>query len=277
LCFVKKNIFPNTRKEATMAPKTFTEPATIPELKGKELPNNNEIKVKIVWRNVVLMAYLHMAALYGFYLLLTRAKWETAIFAYILYIFSGLGITAGSHRLWSHRSYKAKWPLRLLLALMQTMAFENDIYEWCRDHRVHHKYSETDADPHNAKRGFFFSHVGWLLCRKHPDVITKGKLVDLSDLWNDPIVRFQRKFYLPLVTIFCFIIPTYIPFWLWRENLWNSFFICALLRYAWTLNMTWFVINHRNSCFFIQLNPFITNSVITKHIVFTDCIDFFMK
>lgn len=65
--------------------------------------------------------------------------------------------------------------------------------EWARDHRVHHKYSETNADPHNARRGFFFSHVGWLLCRKHPDVSTKGKGVEITDLENDPLLKFQKE------------------------------------------------------------------------------------
>lgn len=65
--------------------------------------------------------------------------------------------------------------------------------EWARDHRVHHKFSETNADPHNAKRGFFFSHVGWLMCRKHPDVVQKGKGIDMSDLQNDKLLQFQRK------------------------------------------------------------------------------------
>lgn len=68
-----------------------------------------------------------------------------------------------------------------------------DIYFWVREHRAHHKFSETNADPHNAKRGFFFAHVGWLLCRKHPDVVEKGSKVDLSDLMADPVVRYQRK------------------------------------------------------------------------------------
>ena len=54
------------------------------------------------------------------------------------------------------------------------MALQNDIYEWCRDHRVHHKYSETNADPHNSRRGFFFAHMGWLMLKKHPDVREKG-------------------------------------------------------------------------------------------------------
>ncbi|KAK2115926.1 hypothetical protein P7K49_006552 [Saguinus oedipus] len=69
----------------------------------------------------------------------------------------------------------------------------NDIFEWSRDHRVHHKYSETDADPHNARRGFFFSHIGWLFVRKHRDVIEKGRKLDVTDLLADPVVRIQRK------------------------------------------------------------------------------------
>lgn len=59
---------------------------------------------------------------------------------------------------------------------------------------MHHKFSETDADPHNAKRGFFFCHVGWLLCRKHPEVKEKGKSIDLSDLKADPFIRFQKRY-----------------------------------------------------------------------------------
>ena len=73
---------------------------------------------------------------------------------------------------------------------------QNHIYEWARDHRVHHKYSETDADPHNATRGFFFSHVGWLLCKKHPEVKKKGVTIDCNDLLLDPIVRFQMRYFL---------------------------------------------------------------------------------
>lgn len=60
-------------------------------------------------------------------------------------------------------------------------------------HRVHHKFTETDADPHNARRGFFFSHIGWLMVRKHKDVFEKGATVDMSDLEKDPIVMFQKK------------------------------------------------------------------------------------
>lgn len=59
---------------------------------------------------------------------------------------------------------------------------------------MHHKFTDTDADPYNSRRGFFFSHIGWLLVRKHPDLITKGTTIDCSDLMQDPLVAFQKKY-----------------------------------------------------------------------------------
>ena len=55
-------------------------------------------------------------------------------------------------------------------------------------------YSDTIADPHNSTRGFFFSHIGWLMVRKHPAVIAAGKTVDMTDLEADPLVMFQKKY-----------------------------------------------------------------------------------
>lgn len=161
-----------------------------PPESGAEL--SKQPPMKIVWRNVIFMSALHLAALYGL-TLLPGAKFLTWLWIIFLHFFGGTGITAGAHRLWAHKSYKAKWPLRLLLSVMASTAAQNDVFEWARDHRVHHKFSETDADPHNAKRGFFFSHVGWLLVRKHPDVIAQGKKLDLSDLYADKICMFHRR------------------------------------------------------------------------------------
>jgi len=195
----------------------------------------------LVWRNILLFVYLHVASLYGAYLTFTSAMWKTVVCAYLLYIQGGLGVTMGSHRLWAHRAYKAKLPLKILLAFWQTLAFQNDIFEWARDHRVHHKFSETDADPHDARRGFLFSHVGWLCMKKHPKVIEKGKTIDVSDLRQDPVVTFQRKYYLPLVLFVCFFLPTWAPVYFWGETWWNAYFVCAMFRYCVTLNVTWLV------------------------------------
>jgi len=218
------------------------------ELKAQQVPDlhvpqacDKNHKPKIVWRNVAIFLYLHAAALYGAFLLLTSAKLLTIAFAIVMYWAGGLGITAGAHRLWAHKAYKANAPLKVILALFNTIAFQNHVIEWARDHRVHHKYTETDADPHNLNRGVFFAHVGWLLVRKHPDVIRKGKGIDMSDLENDPILAFQKKYYLILMPIFCFLLPTMIPMYLWNESLVNSWFVGTMFRYVFTLNMTWLV------------------------------------
>jgi len=201
---------------------------------------SNPFPIKIRWRNVALFALLHTGGLVGVYML-PSARLYTLIFAFTLYLLNMLGITAGAHRLWTHRSYHAKLPLRIFLGLCNSMANQNDIIEWCRDHRVHHKYSETNADPHNAKRGFFFAHMGWLLVRKHPDVKEKGKKLDISDLLADPVCAFQRKFFLPSMILLCFIMPTFVPWYFWGETVARSFYICAVFRYLFCLHVTWLV------------------------------------
>ncbi|XP_041691992.2 acyl-CoA desaturase [Coregonus clupeaformis] len=194
----------------------------------------------IVWKNITLMTLLHIAAVYGISLVPSAhvLTWAWSVFCFLI---SALGVTAGAHRLWSHRSYKASLPLRIFLATANSMAFQNDIFEWARDHRVHHKFSETDADPHNAIRGFFFSHIGWLLVRKHPDVIEKGKKLELSDLKADKVVMFQRKYYKMSVLLMCFAVPMFVPWCLWGESLWLGYFVPGLLRYTLVLNATWLV------------------------------------
>lgn len=148
--------------------------------------------------------------------------------------------TIGAHRLWSHRAYKANLGLRIFLAIFQTLSVENDIFEWCRDHRMHHKYTEKDGDPHNASRGFFFAHMGWLMCKKHSDIIKNGKKIDMTDLWNDPVVRFQRRFYIPLVIVLRIVLFTLIPVKLFNETIINAL-LANSLGYVLFLHHTWFV------------------------------------
>ncbi|XP_075974347.1 acyl-CoA Delta-9 desaturase-like [Anticarsia gemmatalis] len=200
-----------------------------------------ERKWHLVWHNVVFFTIMHIGSIYAIYLLFTDAKWLTLFFAYILYVCSTVGVTAGAHRLWSHKAYKAKLPMKIILLIFYTIAYQGSVHQWVRDHRVHHKYVDTDADPHNATRGFFFSHIGWLLLKKHPDILAKGKDIYLKDVQTDKLLRFQQKYYFPLVVVLCFVFPTYVPL-LWGENLWTAFYIAAVLRHTFTLHMT-FLIN----------------------------------
>jgi stearoyl-CoA desaturase (Delta-9 desaturase) len=106
---------------------------------------------------------------------------------------TALGTTVAAHRLFTHRTFKANEKFKILTVLMQTLAAQEPVLKWARDHRVHHKFTDTDADPHNTKRGFFFCHMGWLMCKKHPEVIKQGKKVDMSDLESDPLLQLQQK------------------------------------------------------------------------------------
>ncbi|KAF2899080.1 hypothetical protein ILUMI_07091, partial [Ignelater luminosus] len=115
------------------------------------------------------------------------------------------------------------------------------VYAWALDHRVHHKYSETDSDPHNAKRGFFFAHVGWLVLTPHPNVIARRDAVDMSDLEEDGIVMWHKKYYPILFFLFAICLPVGIPVYLWEETLWNSFWISFNTRFCITLNIAFCV------------------------------------
>jgi len=165
---------------------------------------------------------------------------ETFAFAVVLYILSGLGITAGVHRLWAHRSYKASLPLRFVLMIFNSMANQGTIVHWARDHRTHHLYSDTAADPHDANLGFWFSHVGWLITKKRPEVIAAGKEVNMSDIYADPAPMLQKKMDPFWNLLWCFGFPSFMAL-TWGDSMWNGFLLGGVLRYACLLNATWAV------------------------------------
>ncbi|KAF5281201.1 hypothetical protein FQA39_LY17841 [Lamprigera yunnana] len=196
---------------------------------------------KLKWFNITLITSLHI----GFVWAVINFPWIYRLrlilwHALIIHIL-GLGVGAGAHRLWCHKSYKAKLPLRIFLMLCYSVAGHNPLFYWVRDHRVHHRFTDTDADPHNSKKGFFYSHVGWLFMKKHPEVIRRGKEVDMSDLWEDPVIRFHQKYYIMLTIILGFILPTIGPPLLWGQDWFWSIISACVGRYCLALNFTWFV------------------------------------
>ena len=125
--------------------------------------------------------------------------------------------------------------------LCNTIANQGSIYHWSRDHRVHHKYSETEADPHNATRGFFFAHMGWLFLKKDPSVIKAGRELDYTDLNEDAAVMFQKKLDPWFALYMCFVMPAQVASYFWGEDFWAAFFVAGALRYVWVLHCTWLV------------------------------------
>nr|ABX71809.1 acyl-CoA-delta11-2-desaturase [Dendrolimus punctatus]ACS69071.1 acyl-CoA-delta11-2-desaturase [Dendrolimus punctatus] len=197
-------------------------------------------KYEIIYINVLTFSYWHLAAFYGIYLCFTSAKWTSVFFVFLYCTMGEVGVTAGSHRLWSHKSYKAKLPLQIILMTLSSIAFQNSVIDWVRNHRTHHKYSDTDADPHNATRGFFFSHIGWLLVRKHSQTKLRGKTIDMSDIYNNSVLRFQKKYAIPFIGTICFVLPVLIPMYCWNESFINAWHL-NMLRYCLSLNFTFLV------------------------------------
>ncbi|XP_055902590.1 acyl-CoA Delta-9 desaturase-like [Eupeodes corollae] len=209
---------------------------------NQDIGTDMNFKREIVWSNAIGFLVLHILGGIGLVMLgFGYAKFQTVAYFVVFSFLSGMGITMGAHRLFSHKAYKAKTWLRVLLMLMHTMAGQNCLYVWVRDHRQHHKYSDTDADPHNATRGFFFSHVGWLMSKKHPKVKEYGQKIDMSDMEADPWIMFQKRHYKILYTIFTLVLPTAIPCLLWNETVLVSLFTTYFARYVVQLNTTWSV------------------------------------
>jgi len=168
-------------------------------------------------------------------------KGQTLLLAVLLWPICGLGITAGAHRLWAHKSYQAHWTVRLFFMLCNSVASQGPIYHWARDHRTHHLHSDTPLDPHDATIGWFYSHVGWLLVKIDPRVVAAGRKIDISDLKADKIVMFQKRWDPWWNFFFCFAVPAFMAMYLFKETFWNGFLVTGVLRWVWVLHCTWSV------------------------------------
>jgi len=194
----------------------------------------------IRWAMGGYITFVHMLGVVGL-THIPAAKVATLWWAFVLWPISGFGITGGAHRLWAHRSYTASAPFRCVTMVVNSIANQGSIWHWARDHRTHHFHSETVADPHDAIRGFWFAHIGWLYLKKDPRVAEAGAKVNLDDLRDDAFVMLQRR-YDPWWNLFwCFFFPAIVAKNLWGEDFWCAFFVAGALRYVCVLHFTWLV------------------------------------
>ena len=123
-----------------------------------------------------------------FYSLQYGISWvEPVIFA-AFYLACGLSITAGYHRLFSHRTHKAAWPMRLFYALFGAAAFQNSAIKWCSDHRRHHLKTDQEEDPYTVKNGFMWAHMGWVMVDQGEEIVEH-----VDDLKKDRILAWQDR------------------------------------------------------------------------------------
>lgn len=178
-----------------------------------------------------------MLTVFPWYLWTHQVSWLAWLCGALLMGASGMSITGGYHRLWAHRAYEARWPVRVLFMLFGSMALQNSILNWASQHRIHHRnVDDIDQDPYSIKRGFWFAHMGWML-RKYPS----GAL-DFSnarDLKADVIVMFQHRHYLALALGMNFGLPALLG---WAcGDLWGFLLIAGLLRLVLSHHVTFFI------------------------------------
>lgn len=181
----------------------------------QSLPSSTEVesvpKVKYRWASIIFICLITVATLvlcpiYLWYYDLTTA--EIAFFAFYT-LASSFSITLGYHRLFSHAAFKAAWPIRLFVLFFGGAAFEKSAMAWAALHRLHHRYTDTDRDPYNIQRGFFYAHVGW--------VLVEGRRYDYTnvrDLARDPLVVHQDRHYKLWSHLSGLVIPLLIGAWI---------------------------------------------------------------
>ncbi|KAK7866605.1 hypothetical protein R5R35_010437 [Gryllus longicercus] len=203
--------------------------------------NSQRPRREIHWFTTLWHLHLHLFALYALLLVFIQAKFLTVVFAFVLGTFSLLGVTAGSHRLWAHRTYTASLPLKVFLLLCQTASGTGSVYDWVLEHRVHHKHHGTDDDPFNHKRGFLFSHLVSRVATRPSNWEQLSKGVDMSDIEAEPLLMYQKRFYWLLVPVLAVIIPVNLPVEFWDEDVFTTILIVFLLRYVIVTHAVWLI------------------------------------
>lgn len=197
-------------------------------------------KPPVIWLNVLLFLVSFILAVvitpwYGYEYGYGIEHW---IWLAVAFSFCNLSITAGYHRLWSHKTYQAHPALRVIFALGGAFALQNSALHWSSDHRVHHKHVDNnDKDPYSAKRGFWFSHIGWML--RHYNQDTYSDYGNCRDLQKDWVVVWQHKYYLALAIATNIGIPVMLGF-LYNDII-GMLLIVGALRLVLSHHTTFFI------------------------------------
>ncbi len=178
------------------------------------------------WLNFSVLLAMHLAAVGG---LLAYCTWHgvtlTAVSIGVVgAALTTFGVSLGYHRLFAHRAYETGPVVQFVLLALGASALQNSALNWSADHRRHHRYIDTPRDPYNAKRGLWYSHMGWVLER------TRAAPEDfpVPDLSGSPLVRWQHRNYVAIGAVTGFLLPALVG-WL-LGDLWGGLLFGGVLR-----------------------------------------------
>jgi len=173
------------------------------------------------------------------------------------YLFTGLGVTVGLHRYFTHKAFKAVKPVRWLLGVAGSMAVQGELIAWVAAHRRHHAYADQEGDPHSphliedggAFLNLWHAHTGWLFVGEKTD-----KKRWAPDLVKDPMIaRIDRMS--PFYVVLSYALPPLIGLAVTGtfRGMWTAFIWGSLVRIFVLHHVTWSI---NSICHFYGRRPF---------------------
>ncbi|HWU44084.1 MAG TPA: acyl-CoA desaturase [Bdellovibrio sp.] len=138
--------------------------------------------------NILRIVLFHLSALSVFYV---GVSWTAFVIFFLSFFIRTFGVSAGYHRYFSHRSFKTSRFFQFVLAFLGASAGQKGPLSWATSHRIHHRTSDTQDDPHTPKKGFFYGYLGWLL----PVGALHTDLNLTADFARYPEIRWINKFH----------------------------------------------------------------------------------
>lgn len=231
----------------------------------------DERQEKIQRRAVLILTVLPFAGFVFAVMMLWGAGLSAldAGIALFFYLFTGLGVTIGYHRLFTHQSFEANRVLKIVLAVGGSLAVQGSLIDWVATHRRHHAFSDKEGDPHSPHldegpgvkgviRGLWHAHVGWLV---NPDTTSNERWA--PDLLRDKdILRVHRLF--PLLAIASYTVPALIAFGITRSfsSAVTAFLWGSLARIFFLHHVTWSI---NSICHFYGKRPFSSSDFSTNN------------
>ncbi len=162
---------------------------------------------KLVNLTGIVLPFVGLAVAIGYLWNSMVGPTELAILA-VGYVLTGVGITVGYHRLFTHRSFETYRPVRYAFAVLGQMAVEGDVVTWVADHRKHHQFSDQEGDPHSphagyedgvagALKGLWHAHTGWMFS----NVGRADRERYAKDLLRDRGIRVIAKLFVPIIAV----------------------------------------------------------------------------
>jgi stearoyl-CoA desaturase (Delta-9 desaturase) len=170
-------------------------------------PVANETRDRLITGVVTAVPFLALIVV-GWQAWNDALRWSDLIVFAICYAATGLGVTVGFHRHFTHRAFKTKRWVRGTLAILGSAAIEGPVISWVADHRKHHAFSDQEGDPHSphvdhgggwsgALKGLLYAHVGWLFIHTHRG----SKERYAPDLLKDPLIRWVDRTFVAWVGV----------------------------------------------------------------------------